>query len=165
MPNRWRALRSIQLKRWNHWVRNVMRHHLNYVQWTQITGILLSTSHPLYLFLPSPLLFPLVCCVHSRTISGQVQSQRLQLPGCSWLRMRKTKCKKCTMRRGRKREEEAEKRQLWKCNWDSFTQRWLCVDNDLCKVANLISCAPKMQHAFRQPTVKCWTPHCHYPIW
>lgn len=71
MPNRWRALRSIQLKRWNHWVRNVMRHHLNYVQWTQIKGILLSTSHPPcspspFLAFHFPLAFPfasILCAV------------------------------------------------------------------------------------------------------
>lgn len=134
-----------------------------------------SPPAPPHLFLPStspslPLRIPLVCCVHSRMISGQVQSQRLQLPGCSWLRMRKTKCKKCTMcGEGRGEGRGGEKRQLWKRNWDSFTQRWLCVDNDLCKVANLISCAPKNAARISTANGKMLTPPspfpCLYPAW
>lgn len=93
MPNRRRALRSIQLKRWNHWVRNVMRHHLNYVEWTQITGILLSTSlspppppsPPIYLFLPSssPSFPPCVLCAQSNDLWTGAKPT----PAAAWLQL------------------------------------------------------------------------------
>lgn len=102
---------------------------------------------------PSPLLafhFPLVfpfASILCAVCTVEWSLGRCKANACSCLAAVGCECEKANAKSaqcvGKGEGRGGEKRQLWKCNWDSFTQRWLCVDNDLCKVANLISCAPK----------------------
>lgn len=158
MANRWRALHSafIQLKRWNHWVRNVMRHHLNYVQWTQITGIFWSTLYLCLCLAPSSL--AAVLCAQSNDLWAGAKPT----PAAAWLQLAvnaKSQMQKVHNVQG---VAEGAGRVGVVVTGEPTLSLSLslalavsgCVDNDLCKVANLISCAPKNAARISTATVK-----------